>query len=671
MVKYTFLLFIILAISANAQKVDSSYKLLDSAFVTTRNIKNKNIQLPYFISSIGQQQITQNGARTSPETLMGIAGVFIQKTNHGGGSAFIRGLTGNQTLLIIDGIRLNNATYRYGPNQYLNSIDLFTIDKIDVLKGIGAIEYGSDAMGGVINITTKEASSKMLNKINLSNTSKFISGDMEKTNRTDISYAEKKWNFIGGVSFKKFGDLIGGADLGKLIPTGYSEKNYDAKVKIKIDSYQELTISSQNTIQHNVPIYHKIVLENFATNQIDYQIHYLNYIKYKVINKQKWISEFILNASTQKSIEKRSNQKNNSLIYRNEADTIKNIGLTAEIISKPTANWTMNTGIDYYRDLVFSEAIETSSTFNSPIQKRGLYPNGSVYKNSSIFNLHYIDLGKLNINTGVRYNFLDIQIKDAILGNIAVKPAAFATNFGINYQLNPNHYLFGSITSGYRAPNIDDLGSLGIIDFRYEIPNYDLKPEQSNNFEIGYKYNSKKVNFSISAFQMNLKDIIARVLVEGQIINGYKVYNKENIETSYIKGAELTYATKIDQNFDLQINTNYTYGQNVTKNEPMRRIPPIFGQNRLAWHKKNIFLSITHQFAGKQNRLAQGDIDDNRIGKLGTPHWNLINIDAGIKLKHLHLNTSLINILNEKYKTHGSGVYGMGRAIGLSVQWIL
>ena len=106
MVKYTFLLFIIIAISANAQKVDSSYKLLDSAFVTTRNIKNKNIQLPYFISSIGQQQITQNGARTTPETLMGIGGVFIQKTNHGGGSAFIRGLTGNQTLLIIDGIRL-------------------------------------------------------------------------------------------------------------------------------------------------------------------------------------------------------------------------------------------------------------------------------------------------------------------------------------------------------------------------------------------------------------------------------------------------------------------------------------------------------------------------------------------------------------------------------------
>jgi len=671
MMKYAFLLFIISALSVNAQKVDSSYKLLDSVKVTSRNIKINNKKLPYFFCSIGQQEIIQNAARTTPEALMVVGGVFIQKTNHGGGSAFIRGLTGNQTLIVIDGIRLNNAIFRYGPNQYLNTIDLFTVDKIDVLKGIGAIEYGSDAMGGVIHITTKEVSSNIIKKFNLSNTSKFISGGMEKTNRTDITYSEKKWNFIGGVSFKKFGDIIGGADLGILSPTGYSETNYDAKTKIKIDDHQELTISSQNTFQHNIPIYHKIVLENYAINQIDNQIHNLNYIKYKLTNRQKWISEIILNASTQRSIEQRSSQKNNSLMYRSEADTIKNIGLTAEIISKPSANWTINTGIDYYKDLVFSGAIETSSNYNSPIHKRGLYPNGSIYKNTSLFNIHYLNFGKLNLITGFRYNFLDIQIKDINLGDITLKPVALATNVGINYQLNRSQYLFGSITRGYRAPNIDDLGSLGIIDFRYEIPNYDLKPEQSNNFEIGYKFYTNKVNFSISAFQMNLKDIIARVLVEGQVINGYKVYNKRNIETSYINGIELTYATKIDQNFNLQINGTYTYGQNVTKNEPMRRIPPIFGHNKLAWNKKNIFLSITHQFAGKQNRLAQGDIDDNRIGKLGTPYWNLFNFDLEIKLRHLHLNTSLINLLNEKYKTHGSGVYGMGRAVGVSVQWIL
>ncbi|MCE2656507.1 MAG: TonB-dependent receptor, partial [Sediminibacterium sp.] len=261
------------------------------------------------------------------------------------------------------------------------------------------------------------------------------------------------------------------------------------------NNQSELIYSSQNTIQKNVPIYHKIALENFKTNQIDYQIHYLNYLKYKYISHKKWISEIIINASTQRSIEQRSNQKNNSSIFRNEADTVKNIGLTAEIVSKPNKNWTMNTGFDYYKDQIFSEALETNSDLNTQVFKRGLYPNGSIYKNSSIFNIHNLNFNKLNIVVGLRYNFLHIQMNELTLGNIAIKPSALVSNFGFNYQLNQHSFLFGSITTGYRAPNIDDLGSLGIVDFRYEIPSYDLKPEKSLNTEIGYKFRSNKIDF--------------------------------------------------------------------------------------------------------------------------------------------------------------------------------
>ena len=669
MKKYYFLLSLIFSINVSAQKEDSSYVNLDPAIVTSRSIKILDTENPFVISSITNQQIIEKGARTTPEALMGVSGVFIQKTNHGGGSAFIRGLTGNQTLIVLDGIRLNNAIYRYGPNQYLNTIDMFTVDKIDVLKGIGSVEYGSDAMGGVIHIKTKENASKVLNKISLNNTSKFISSDMEKTNRTAIQYATNKWDFIGGISLKKYGDLVGGGNIGKQNPTGYNELNYDLKTRIKLSNQSELIYSSQNTIQKNVPIYHKIALENFKTNQIDYQIHYLNYLKYKYISHKKWISEIIINASTQRSIEQRSNQKNNSSIFRNEADTVKNIGLTAEIVSKPNKNWTMNTGFDYYKDEIFSEAIETSSELNTQVFKRGLYPNGSIYKNSSLFNIHNLNFNKLNIVAGLRYNFIHIQMNELTLGNIAIKPAALVSNYGFNYQLNQHGFLFGSITTGYRAPNIDDLGSLGIVDFRYEIPSYDLRPEKSLNTEIGYKFRSNKIDFSIAAFKMKLKDIIARVLVDGKVINGYNVYNKKNIESSYINGAEVNYNYLLSKYLTWYTNATYTYGQNVTKNEPMRRIPPLFGQNKISFVKKNKTLAITHQFSGKQNRLAQGDKDDNRIGKLGTPDWNIFNVDAEWQFKNLSVNTSLINISNVQYKTHGSGVYGMGRSINLTIQW--
>ena len=669
MKKYYFLLSLIFSINVSAQKEDSSYVNLDSAIVTSRSIKILDTKNPLVISSITNQQIIEKGARTTPEALMGVSGVFIQKTNHGGGSAFIRGLTGNQTLIVLDGIRLNNAIYRYGPNQYLNTIDMFSVDIIDVLKGIGAVEYGSDAMGGVIHIKTKENASQELNKISLNNTSKFISSDMEKTNRTAIQYATNKWDFIGGISLKKYGDLVGGGNIGKQNPTGYNELNYDLKTRIKISNQSELIYSSQNTIQKNVPIYHKIALENFKTNQIDYQVRYLNYLKYKYVSNKRWISEIIINASTQRTIEQRSNQKNNSSIFRNEADTVKNIGLTAEIVSKPNKNWTMNSGFDYYKDAIFSEAIETSSDINTQVIKRGLYPNGSIYKNSSLFNIHNLNFNKLNIVAGLRYNFLHIQMNELTLGNIAINPAALVSNYGFNYQLNQHGFLFGSITTGYRAPNIDDLGSLGIVDFRYEIPSYDLRPEKSLNTEIGYKYRSNKIDFSIAAFKMKLKDIIARVLVDGQVINGYNVYNKKNIESSYINGAEVNYTYLLSKYLTWYTNATYSYGQNVTKNEPMRRIPPLFGQNKISFVKKNKTLAISHQFAGKQDRLAQGDKDDNRIGKLGTPGWNIFNIDAGWQVKNLSLNTSLINISNVQYKTHGSGVYGVGRAVNLTIQW--
>ncbi len=114
--------------------------------------------MPYSVSTVSSKLLTEiyNSSRTTPEALIGMNGVFVQKTNHGGGSPFVRGLTGNQTLIMVDGIRMNNSTFRYGPNQYLNTIDAFTINRIEVAKGTGSVQYGTDAIGGVIQVITKE-----------------------------------------------------------------------------------------------------------------------------------------------------------------------------------------------------------------------------------------------------------------------------------------------------------------------------------------------------------------------------------------------------------------------------------------------------------------------------------------------------------------------------------
>jgi outer membrane receptor protein involved in Fe transport len=101
----------------------------------------------------------------------------------------------------------------------------------------------------------------------------------------------------------------------------------------------------------------------------------------------------------------------------------------------------------------------------------------------------------------------------------------------------------------------------------------------------------------------------------------------------------------------------------------MRRIPPLFGHQELTWERKNTQIQLTHLFAGKQDRLAQGDIDDNRIGPNGTPNWNLLNFMWSQQVNKIQFQIGGLNLLNEKYKTHGSGIYGMGRTYCLQMHF--
>ena len=92
-------------------------------------------------STVNRGDIERRQPRSAPDALRYESGVFVQQSAHGQGSAFIRGLTGQQTLLLFDGIRVNNSTYRQGPNQYFFTIDSRTIDSIEVLRGGGSTRY--------------------------------------------------------------------------------------------------------------------------------------------------------------------------------------------------------------------------------------------------------------------------------------------------------------------------------------------------------------------------------------------------------------------------------------------------------------------------------------------------------------------------------------------------
>jgi outer membrane receptor protein involved in Fe transport len=647
---------------------------LKEVIVTATRQKANTIDLPFSTNRISAKDIQSASFRTAPESLIGATGVFVQKTNHGGGSPFVRALTGNQNLLLSDGIRVNNSTYRFGPNQYFNTIDVFSIASIEVVRGTGSVQYGSDAMGGVIQVFSKAASFHTTNTWSGSVLGKVVSGNMEYTGRAELDYGSKNFAIHIGGSSRNFGDLIGGDTAGVQSPSGYNEQAYDFQAKWKLKNESIITIASQQLIQKEVPIYHRVKLENFAYYNFAPQLRGLHYAKIEIRGKSQLLSKTTITASIQHTKEIRSYLKNGNANKFEETDKVKTLGLTAQIDSKFSNHWTAISGIEWYHDQVNSIKQQLGVTTGTVLTQRGLYPDNASSANFSVFSLHQLNLNKFQINAGLRYNSFAIKIKDTAaganqLGEVTVKPSSLVANFSLLYHLGTNQSIYGSFSTGYRAPNIDDMGTLGLVDFRYEVPAYGLKPEKSYNSELGYRFRGKRFMSSIALFYMQLKDLVTRVQVPGQQIGGYNVYIKENSQESFIRGVELDLAYQLSKAWMLKAGYSQAYGQNTSKNEPMRRVPPINGQIQLKYQSKTWTASIENLFASKQDRLAQGDKDDNRIPKGGTPGWNLINLYAGYGFGKVQINAALINVFNVDYRMHGSGINGAGRNICLSLNY--
>jgi len=667
MKRFAFILIYLIAIHTSIAGQDSVPSLKEVIVTTGRSTVNARL-LPYSFAIADSQRMAKLNGRSVPELLDGMPGVFLQKTNHGGGSPFVRGFTGNQNLILIDGIRLNNAIFRYGPNQYLTLIDPQSVQKIEVIKGTGSVQYGSDALGGVINIITHmphfSNQPKWTGKAYL----QLTDGGMEKTFRPQVAYSNRKFAFSLSGSYADFGNLRGGDTTGYQIPSGYLQSSVESKILWNAGSDWMINAGFTAVKQQNVPLYHKYVLEKFIQSFSNPIERIQSVVGIKKAFKERKIQQVSFQFSRQQMSENRISQPGNSKVVTFENDLINSTSFQSEAVWKLSRIWTTRVGIEYNFDKVFSSRIQQNTTTGESINKRGLYPDNATYQHAALYNLHQIQSGKWLIEGGLRFHQYAIQMEETTLGKIKVEPKAFVGLLGTSYALSKKVILYGNISSGYRAPNIDDMGTLGIIDFRYEVPAYGLKPESSLNKELGIRFQMDKSQFSASYFHTSLQNLITRIKTD-QVITGYNVYVKENIESAYVNGFETEFRFTITPRLSGSGMITYLFGQNVTRNEPMRRIPPFNTYWNLQYSLKLINIGLNIEQANTQTRLAQGDKDDNRIPIGGTPGYTLLHFYAGGSYKNLNYRVLANNLTNADYRKHGSGINGMGRSLTLTLQY--
>jgi hemoglobin/transferrin/lactoferrin receptor protein len=642
---------------SNFNYLDSSY--LEEVLVTAQRIDGRSFDQAESLIKINHRQLNLLQTRTVPDGLASL-GIWTQKTNYGGGSPFLGGLTGNQVLTLFDGLRLNNSTFRYGPNQYLNTIDVFSIHSIEVLKFGGAVMYGSDALGGTIQVNSKKLEYSPHRKFELSLLNRLSMPTSEATTHGEIGISNSRFAFIGGISIRNFGDIYGGKSTGLQNPTGYPESSYQIKTKYRLGLNSNLIFLHQALRQIQVPIYHKIVLEDYTAYHIQSQEKAVSYVQWDFSRPGKRFNTFCVNLAHQYNLEIRRIQKQDSDILTLEKDRINTYSVYAFMKTSVLPNYYILSGVDVYYDWVNSFRSVFNQNSMDIQQQRGLYPNESSYLNYSFYQQHILDYKKLQLMLGARWNGFVGTIQDNNLGEIKILPSAFVYDASLNYFVSGSFRTFISFHTGFRAPNIDDMGTLGIVDFRYEIPNYDLKPEKSKNLAVGVKWAKTKWRVEIVGYRNSLSQLITRVKTNQQI-QSYPVYLKANSENAYILGAESRVSFKMNSQMNCSAYINYSFGENQTRNEPLRRIPPLNAGAFLNYNFHAYNFGVEIHAAGDQNRLAQGDKDDNRIGPNGTEGFMVTNLHAGWRKEQIEIFTEIKNVFNQDYRIHGSGINGMGR----------
>jgi len=663
--------------------------------VTATGGEEATFESPRAIEVIDSRDLRDRPAATTPEALENELGVTMQRTNTAGGAPILRGLIGQHVLLLVDGIRLNNAITRFGPNQLLNTVDPFQIQRVEVVRGPGSVLHGSDALGGVINLISRRPAfdprrawdaAAML-------TTRFDSADMSAMGNLGLEGHLRGFGLRVGGTLKRFGELTGGRDTGTQPFTAYREGDADVSLAWALGSSHMLRASYTAVRQLDAPRTDRSSAADFRL--FAEQLRDLGSLSYSgrfdgFLLKQ---VDAAISLHDQRELRERFRVLDDRI--ERERDGARTLG--AQATARGELPYTrLAVGLSLYHDWVDSTAEheQISSPVITPLD-RGRYVDDATYTQLGFFVLDRIPVThKLAIDIGGRVSswFIRIprsQVNDPIdtsrTGVVGALHARYLVGDGLN--------LVAGVSQGFRAPNVDDFSAQGCSGQGYDVPNPDLDNEKSVTAEAGVKLDLfGMLSGSLFYFYTYLDDLIVRVPAGGPQVPCGTLDNgrpdladrvtRDNSQTGEIHGVEASVRLELGRRWSLFSWIAWSRGQ-VTLDlpgnfeEPLSRVPPLNGMAgvRYSFADQWGFAELGLRWADRQDRLATGDRSDRRIcpdgpeGCRGTPGYAVVTLRGAARLHdYLRLTLAVENLTNETYRIHGSGVDGAGLSAVLGME---
>ncbi len=725
---------------------------LDEIILSIARSESSSNQVAEKVSVIKSTDIFLTSPSSGAELLELSPGVRIQKSQGGGGSPIIRGFEANRVLIVVDGVRMNNAIYRSGHLQNSITIDPNNIERAEVIFGSSSVGYGSDAMGGMIHYYTKDPVLKSPQKIKSSFTTNYSSANQSISNNYIVNYSKENWGSITSISVSKYGDIT----MGKNRSHGY--ENWGLTPLFSRNSrysfYAEPSVNKNENIQKNteysqVDLFQKFLFNLGDTNLLNVNIQFSessdidrydqlsipkgNSLKFaewyygpqkrllispslKIFPERKFMKKGVITFAFQKINESRIKRKFNSMNRSHQIEDLKVFSINGDFDTyfngghsisyglESTYNYNYSKAYDRILEISDNKVIGMSQKFAIPTR----YPSdGSSYKSfASYVNWSWNMSEFFTFNVGTRVTFTKIKASwnDVIsvnpqLSKIDLNSKALTTTVSMKLRPSKRVQINTVLSSGFRNPNIDDIGKIRENNGLLVVPNTFLKPEYAYNLDLGVDFKSLNNNNYISL--RGFSTIISRHIGRDNytvfsdittpdlstiIYNGEEVttISNKNLGNRFIHGFSVDGFSQILNDFKLNYSLTYTDGDTNEAYGPLPSISPLFGSIAMTYTKKDVNIRAIYKFSqakdadqysfGGEDGLDETPFINGEDGLiyLGTPKWSDLSIYGSKKISSdIILRLGLTNVFDVHYRTFASGISAPGRSLQIGLNYKL
>ena len=666
--------------------------------------------------------------QTSAELLWATGSVMVQQSQQGGGSPILRGFEANRVLLVVDGVRMNNAIYRSGHLQNAITVDPNILERTDVLLGPNSILFGSDAMGGVIHYHTRSprlkgqgVTARISSAYRTPNQSYSLHGDVEWSGHRMASLTSFSHSTYGDLrmgSWRRHGNATWGLDSLYVVRTegtdevrineepelqvgsGYSQQDWLQKFRVQLGP-GILDLNFQWSRSGDIPRYD--VSGDLSGGQPKWaewnygpQQRTMASAQYQLLTR--WDVKWTTMVSYQSIEESRIKRRLHALWRETQTENVR-IWNAYSTVSKRFYNGLQVTaGINLSDDLVQSVAqtrhIETDEMQEADTR----YPNSGS------------DMGTAAAFANARLNWMNHQFTGGMRWSQSSLGASFEP--GVNYTLPftavsmRNSALTGGISdrwyspsrvwststsfsTGFRHPNVDDMGKVREKGGYVLIPNDSLRPEYLLSVEqaLHWDFQNRQIfTATLSGFGSKLNDAIVpqNAQLQGSdwfFIDGdsARVQTHVNASRALIGGVRAEINAKLTSKWTVQAAINWTVGDQFMPNPetaledrlPMAHIPPIFGRIAMDWQGRWWTLQASSLFSGSKSASKFGPFATDNLDLMlpeGAPNWWTLNAEFSAKLhESVECRLGIRNLLDMHYRVFASGISAPGRGVYASV----